>query len=159
MASSRRSLYEQRPSWPNPHVSEVCVQFKHKLCRELQVHWHAMPMVAGKVSTSHADVLPHFLFGLLLAASLRGSVFVLQSFIGRLAEANGRGAVACLGGKLMFAYSYTQRFTICFFQVRMQRKYPRLGFVNVSVTMVGSNMICMYYINEGFTVTPADLSL
>jgi len=59
--------------------------------------WCLLHNVAGKTSTPHTNVLPQFLFGLLLAAGLRRGVFVLRSFIGRLAEGNGRGVVAGLG--------------------------------------------------------------
>mmetsp|Transcript_45208 Transcript_45208/g.133635 ORF Transcript_45208/g.133635 Transcript_45208/m.133635 type:complete len:124 (+) Transcript_45208:316-687(+) len=113
MASSRRSLYEQRPTWPNPLVSEE----KHQ--RRIQTFFPIFCLV----------------FFLLLVY----------------------GAVYLFFGASLADWQREMEEALSRALVRMQRKYPRLGLLNMSATKVGSNMICVYYINEGFTVTPTGL--
>mmetsp|Transcript_51987 Transcript_51987/g.137939 ORF Transcript_51987/g.137939 Transcript_51987/m.137939 type:complete len:368 (-) Transcript_51987:569-1672(-) len=108
MASSRRSLYEQRPTWPNPLVSEE----KHQ--RRIQTFFPIFCLV----------------FFLLLVY----------------------GAVYLFFGASLADWQREMEEALSRALVRMQRKYPRLGLLNMSATKVGSNMICVYYINEGFTV-------
>jgi len=134
MASSRRSLYEQRPTWPNPLVSEE----KHQ--RRIQTFFPIFCLVFFLLLVNGAVYL---FFGTSLAEWQR-----------EVEEAVSR---ALVGNSCVLLSERTFSKQDRCFQVRMQRKYPRLGLLNMSATKVGSNMICVYYINEGFTVTPTGL--